>query len=47
MYLAYLADAVAQGKDLTEEKVALYRKDIHSWLRRCGDARYRLDNLLQ
>ena len=46
MYLACLADAVAEGKDLTEEQVASFREEIDRWLHRCGDAQYKLDNLL-
>ena len=47
MYLAYLADAITEGKDLTEDVVAQYRKEIDTWLHKCGDAQYKLDNLLQ
>ena len=46
MYLACLADALAEGKDLTEEQVASFREEIDRWLHRCGDAQYKLDNLL-
>ena len=46
MYLAYLADAITEGKHLTEKKLDKYKEEIDSWLRKCGDAQYRLDNLL-
>lgn len=46
MYLAYLADAICEGKHLTEKKLDKYKAEIDSWLRKCGDAQYRLDNLL-
>ena len=47
MYLAYLADAMAAGINLDPETVEYFRRKIDCWLRKCGNAQYKLDNLLQ
>ena len=47
MYLTYLADAMAAGINLDPETVEDYRREIDSWLRKCGNAQYKLDNLLK
>ena len=47
MYLACLADAIGEGKHLTEKKLDKFKEEMDMWLRKCGDAQYRLDNLLQ
>ena len=47
MYLTYLADAMTAGINLDPETVEDYRKEIDLWLRKCGDAQYKLDNLLK
>ena len=46
MYLTFLADAMEAGINLDSETVEDYKKEIDRWLRKCGDAQYKMDNLL-
>ncbi len=47
MCLVYLAKALDLGKKLTDKKEMEFRKEMEIWLRRCGEAQYKLDNLIR
>ncbi|MCQ2412504.1 MAG: alpha-amylase family glycosyl hydrolase [Sphaerochaetaceae bacterium] len=46
MYLSFLSRALSAKDEITEESELAMRKEMDSWLRRCADAQYQLDNLL-